>query len=85
MRDSPANAVLLHVPTCTVLSIEDVVGVCDVFLEFSCDFPLGVVALGRRRGYESSGCDFLGVSEDLLAPPLEFAVWCWWETADEGS
>ena len=70
MRDSPANAVLLHVPTRAVLAVEDVVGVCDVFLEFSCDFPLGVVALSRRCGYETTGCDFLGVSEDLLAPPL---------------
>ena len=76
---------LLHVPARAVLAVEHVVGVCDVFLEFSRDFPLRVVALSRRCGYESTGCDFLGVSEDLLAPPLQFAVWCWWEAADEWS
>ena len=76
---------LLHVPARAILAVEDMIRVCDVFLEFSRDFPLRVVALRRRCGYKPTGCDFLGVSEDLLAPPLQFAVWCWWETADEGS
>jgi hypothetical protein len=85
VRGLPADAVLLHVPACAVLAVEDVIGVGDVFLEFSRDFPLSVVAFRRGRGYKSAGCDFLRVSEDLLAPPLQFAVWCWRETADEGT
>ena len=76
---------LLHVPACTVLAVEDVVRICDVFLEFSRDLPLRVVAFRRRRRYESTWSDFLRVSEDLLAPPLQFAIWCWRETADEWS
>jgi hypothetical protein len=72
--DLPADTVFLHLERGAVFAVEDVVCVGYVFFELSCDFPLCVVALGRRRGEETSGCDFLCVSENLLAPPLQFSV-----------
>jgi hypothetical protein len=72
--DLPANTMFLHFELGAVFAVEDVVCVGDVFFELSCYFPLCVVALGGRRGEETSGCDFLCVSEDLLSPPLQFSV-----------
>lgn len=31
--DLPADTVLLHLPTCTILPVEDTIGVVDVFLQ----------------------------------------------------
>jgi hypothetical protein len=84
--DLPANAMFLHFELGAVFAVEDVVCVGDVFFELSCYFPLCVVALGRRRGEETSGCDFLCVSENLLSPPFQFSVSrSGWQAADEGS
>jgi hypothetical protein len=72
--DLPADTVLFHFELRAILAVEDVVCVGDVFFELSCYFPLCVVALGRRRGEETSGCDFLCIPEDLLSPPFQFSV-----------
>lgn len=81
----PANAVLVHFPVRAVLAVEDVVGVVDVLLQLAGHLPLSVVALRGRGGDEASGCHLFGISEDLLAPPLEFSVGGWRKAADEGT
>lgn len=82
--DLPADTVLFHFEVCAVLAVENVVGVRDVFLEFSGHFPLCVIALSWRCREETTGCDFLCVPEDLLSPPLQLSVpGSRWKATDE--
>jgi hypothetical protein len=57
-RNVPADAMLFHLPPRAILAVEDIVGVVDVLLQPSRDFPLGVVGLVRRCRHVSAWEDF---------------------------
>lgn len=80
---APANAVFFFFPACTGLAIEDVAGVLDIFFELLGGVPLCVLVHGWRSGNVSAWEDLLGVSEDLLTPPLELVVRGWRKGANE--
>ena len=84
-RDVPAYPIFLHFPLCTLLAVEDVVGMVDVLSQFLGDFPLCIVWFCWWCADDSAGKDFAVVLKDRLAPPFQFVVWCGWKRADEGT
>ena len=74
----------IHLPVCTIITVEKVVCILDVLLEWIGNLPLGIVRLWGWCG-DGFAKDVLCVFEYLLAPPLQFTVLCGRQTANEGT
>lgn len=79
----PANTILLHLPARPVLAVEYLVGMVDIFPEFTRHIPLRIVRLGWWHRDKSSRQHFSGVLEDGLSPPFQFLVLGRWQASDE--